>query len=289
MLLQSLARLPARLLERVRRQSIPHQPPPDNDSESARLKALATIPCNASLLGILPSAYLRGIFAFPRFRTVWEKDRSALELLALPEMTGGVNPGDQRAIHYLVQALQPRSVLEIGTHIGCSTVNFALAMRGSAQPSTASHLLTVDLGDVNDRSTQPWLQHGAHCSPKEMCQRIGACDLVTFQQADSLDFLRRCQDKFDLIFLDGLHDADQVYQEIPLERLRRGGFILLHDYFPDLRPLWSNDSVIGGPWLAVQRLIGEGVPLVALPLGKLPWPTKLKSNVTSLALLVGIP
>jgi hypothetical protein len=27
----------------------------------------------------------------------------------------------------------------------------------------------------------------------------------------------------------------------------------------------------------------------ALPLGALPWPTKLNSNLTSLALLVGIP
>jgi len=62
--------------------------------------------------------------------------------------------------------------------------------------------------------------------------------------------------------------------------------ILLHDYFPEMKPLWSDGSVFPGPFLAVNRLVKEGADLVALPLGSLPWPTKLQSNVTSLALLL---
>jgi hypothetical protein len=43
--------------------------------------------------------------------------------------------------------------------------------------------------------------------------------------------------------------------------------------------------VVPGPFQAIERLRAEGAPLKVLPLGALPWPTKLGSNMTSLALL----
>jgi hypothetical protein len=46
--------------------------------------------------------------------------------------------------------------------------------------------------------------------------------------------------------------------------------------------------VIGGPFLAIERFKEEGAPLTVLPLGELPWPTKLGSNTTSLALLLQV-
>jgi hypothetical protein len=90
-----------------------------------------------------------------------------------------------------------------------------------------------------------------------------------------------------LIFLDGDHSAATVYQEVPfaLKRLRKNGIVLLHDYFPYLKALWSDGSVIPGPHIAIERLCSEGANLEVLPLGRLPWPTKLSSNITSLAVL----
>jgi hypothetical protein len=70
-----------------------------------------------------------------------------------------------------------------------------------------------------------------------------------------------------------------------LRLLNPNGLVLLHDYFPGGRPLWSDGSVIDGPELAVKRFQREGVPFNILPLGALAWPTKLGSTVTSLALL----
>ena len=216
------------------------------------------IPCDAGPLGILPEAELRDILVAPEHGTAWEESLPLLAGLALPEMTGGVNPGDQRALFHLVLALQPRAILEIGTHIGCSTVNLALALR-----RTGGRLLSVDVQDVNDPAAKPWLPYGASQSPRAACEKIGCDPIVKFQVADSLSFFRSCTETFDLIFLDGLHCAHQVYQEVPqaLARLNRGGFIVLHDYFPALRPLWSNNYVIPGPFLAVQRLIDEGARL----------------------------
>src|SRR3954449_2636637 len=43
--------------------------------------------------------------------------------------TPGVNPGDRRALYYLLRALRPRSVLEIGTNVGASTIHIAAAMK----------------------------------------------------------------------------------------------------------------------------------------------------------------
>ncbi len=65
----------------------------------------------------------------------------------------------------------------------------------------------------------------------------------------------------------------------------KGGSILLHDYFPDLKPLWSYRNVIPGPWLATQRLKLEGADFNVVPFGELPWMTKFDSKVSSLALL----
>ena len=194
---------------------------------------------------------------------------------------GAVNPGDRRAIYTLTRALKARRVLEVGTNIGGSTVMYALALKGEP----GARLVTVDIVDVNGPGG-PCARAGVP-SPLQAIKKIGCEDLVTFVARDSLQFMRECTEKFDLIFLDGRHDAEQVYQEVPLalRLLNPNGLILLHDYFPGLRPLWENGNVIPGPWMAIERFRREGVPVSGKPLGALPWPTKYGSSVTSLAYL----
>jgi predicted O-methyltransferase YrrM len=209
----------------------------------------------------------------------------------ITDAAGGVNPGDRRAIYYLVRHFKPCSVLEIGTHIGASTLHIATALRAAqrANPSVTAKLTTVDIVDVNDPDTQPWLQHGSASSPLDMARQARVDDLISFVNGASLDYLAASDERFDFIFLDGDHAARTVYEEVPaaLRALRPEGLILLHDYFPRLGPLWSNRAVIAGPWLATERLRAEGAAFEVLPLGELPWPTKLGSRTTSLALLVG--
>jgi hypothetical protein len=154
----------------------------------------------------------------------------------------------------------------------------------------------VDIKDVNDAHSKPWLEFGCAESPKEMIDLIGAGNLVSFRVSDSVEFLETCNERFDFIFLDGNHSAETVYKEVPpaLKCLSKNGVILLHDFFPELRPLWPDEtlentifhqSVIPGPFLAIQRLQRENNRLLVHPFGGLPWPTKLGSNVTRLALL----
>jgi hypothetical protein len=147
----------------------------------------------------------------------------------------------------------------------------------------------VDIKDVNHPETAAWRAFRLPQSPRDAMRRLGYSDLVDFRMARSLEMLREGGERYDLIFLDGDHRLKTIVAEIPaaLRRLRPGGFLLLHDYFPVLHPLWPDGKVIQGPYLAVRRLQRAGWPIEVQPLGELPWPTKQGTSMTSLALLGG--
>lgn len=242
--------------------------------------------CKADNLRTKDNLALSDIFTSHEIDSLWLNAEKEIKQFNIPDGTGGVNPGDRRAIFYLISAIKPISVLEIGTHIGASTLHIASALSKSSQEHV--NLTTVDIADVNSPIEKPWLKYGTTYSPIEMIDKLGYGSLVSFITDTSLGYAANCQRTFDFIFLDGDHSAKTVYQEIPvaLNLLNQNGVILLHDYFPDMKPLWSNGSVIPGPFLATETLRIEGVNVSVLPLGKLPWPTKLSSHVTSLALLL---
>jgi predicted O-methyltransferase YrrM len=257
--------------------------------EASALKSVPRLSVKVECLLPAKEIKVEEIFSSEWIETAWDAVRPGLQTFEIPDGTGGVNPGDGRAIFYLISYFKPRSVLEVGTHIGASTVHIAAALHRDqrAEIQAPLNLVTVDSRDVNDPMSKPWLQHGTRYSPVEMISRMGCGYLAEFVTTASLDYMAACERKYDFIFLDGDHTAQTVYQELPaaLALLNNGGLILLHDYFPKLTPLWSDGSVIPGPFLATERLRAEGSQLEVLPLGRLPWPTKLKSNITSLALL----
>ena len=115
----------------------------------------------------------------------------------------------------------------------------------------------------------------------------GVAAKVDFVTRRSLDYLAQGGARFDFIFLDGDHSAGTVYREVSvsLQRLNKNGTILLHDYYPDRRPLFSDGHVLYGPVLAMERIQREQPAVRVVPLGRLPWETRPKSHATSLALL----
>jgi predicted O-methyltransferase YrrM len=180
-------------------------------------------------------------------------------------------------------------MLEVGTHVGASTAHNAYALKElrSGGSDGMHELTTVDIKDMNDPVSRPWVKLGSTYSPKEVLQRLEADDGIEFRTSGSIEFLRDDESRYDLIFLDGNHTATHVYQEVPLalSRLNRGGYVVLHDYFPNLAPLWPGEGVTHGVFLAIKRLREEGADLEVAPLGDLPWATKRGTNTTSLALL----
>lgn len=229
---------------------------------------------------------LGAAFASPEVERDWRSASARIQPLGLtPE--AGMNPGDRRALYYLARLLRPGSVLEIGTQAGASTVHLAAGLADAHRASAARRLLTVDIKNVNHGDDAAWRAFRLPQSPAEAMRRLGYERLVEFRVGRSLDVLSQPGERYDLILLDGDHRLRTVAAEIPLAlgRLRPGGFLLLHDFFPGLRPLWPDGKVIEGPQLAVRRLQHAGWPIEVLPLGELPWPTKLGTSRTSLALL----
>ncbi|MCB1650421.1 MAG: class I SAM-dependent methyltransferase [Alphaproteobacteria bacterium] len=197
---------------------------------------------------------------------------------------GGINPGDRRALFSLISAQRPVSILEIGTHIGASTLYIAKASQAC---ETQGHITTVDILDVNAPGGE-WESLGTKKSPRENLMALGCADIVNFVQASAQDFMAETSETFDFIFLDGDHSAAGVYNELALalKILSPGGIILLHDYYPSARPLFPDGSTIFGPYEALCRAQKECPHLHVKPLGTLPWPTKQGTNVTSLALVL---
>jgi predicted O-methyltransferase YrrM len=261
------------------------------NSQRRSLEQIPAMACECKSLRTLTDGELAKLFNNPEIQLEWTQSEVALKAACEIEdgKTAGVNPGDRRAVWYLIKGLGARSVLEIGTNVGASTVHIASALQSTARQdsSISPRLVTVDVQDVNSPVSGFWKERGLKASPKEMIQALGCGNYVSFVTEPSLTYLDRCTDRFDFIFLDGDHSASAVYQEIPraLNVLKTGGVILLHDYFPRNRPIWANGSLVAGPYVGTARLTREGVPIKVVPLGELPWPTKLGSNRTSLALL----
>jgi predicted O-methyltransferase YrrM len=260
--------------------------------EMKELAAIQRLECKTDNLRRETDLSIGDLFSSDEVESLWSDSKRKIDFFSIPDGTGGANPGDRRAIYYLVSRLKPSSVLEVGTHIGASTLHIAsaLCMSRIGNGDTA-HLTSVDIIDVNSPIEQPWRRYGANASPREMIDALHYGSFVEFVTDTSIHYAAHCSRKFDFIFLDGDHSARTVYQEVPvaLSLLNPSGIILLHDYYPEMKPLWPNVSVIPGPFLATERLLKEGAKLAVVPLGGLPWPTKLQSNVTSLALLLRAP
>jgi predicted O-methyltransferase YrrM len=249
------------------------------DARSWRLQPRLAF--DATQLRVVSSGDLKSAMIDPAIGSTFAEDhRKIASVYGIGEIEGGVNPGDRRAIYHLASHFKPARVLEIGTHIGASTIYFASALR-----RFGGRLTTADIVDVNALDAD-WRELGMTASPAAIVSRLGLDQTVAFVTKAASDVLQTSE-RFDLIFLDGDHSPLAVYREISaaLRLLNPGGLILLHDFYPDVKPLTPGDTVIAGPHSAASRILTETDAVTFLPLGELPWPTKNGGNATSLALV----
>ena len=117
------------------------------------LDGLPHAPCAAERLRKTTERDLSLVFNSAEIGDEWAESGEALARACPMEdgKTDGVNPGDRRALRYLVRGFGPASVLEIGTNVGASTLHIASAMRSAARrdPLLRPRLVTVDIEDVN--------------------------------------------------------------------------------------------------------------------------------------------
>ncbi len=251
--------------------------------EVPALGRLPRQPVEADALPRITREDLARIWAREDLAAAWGEDRERIvAAFGSPALLGGVNPGDRQAIFYLALARAPSRVLEVGTHVGASTLTLACALARAGQGVVTS----VDVLDVN-ADDGPWRAQGSRAAPAALAEQLGVARHVEFVRAPALQVLAETHERFDLVFLDGDHTAAAVYQEVAAASrvLAPGGWILLHDVYPQGRPLFRDGKVIPGPWRALERHGREDPRVTVLPLGALPWPTKQGSRLTSLALV----
>jgi protein-L-isoaspartate O-methyltransferase len=136
------------------------------------------------------------------------------------EIPGWLRPEEGKALAELARG---KRVLEIGSYCGLSTVCMA---------RTAKHVTAVDYFD--GRGT-PLPQDTL---PQFMAniRRYGLAEKVSVWQPDWLH--GEIADRFDLVFIDGAHNADSVAADVDkaLAVLRSDGRLVFHDYQSDVHP-----------------------------------------------------
>lgn len=257
--------------------------------ETIKLNAEKKIKLDSNQLANADGINVTNVFKEEDIWKAWESYDSKIKALKIPDLTGGVNLGDRKALFFIMCYFKPKSVLEVGTHIGASTVHIASALDYNKQTQDIdSSFSTLDIRDVNCSREKPWLKFKSSKSPQALLDDLELDIAVNFLSQDSLEYFETTDQKYDFIFLDGDHSARTVYKEVPraLKKLNKGGIILLHDYFKIGDSANPNNNFNSGPYLGIQRHINEGANVEVKTFGKLPWKTKYNSNLTSLALLL---
>ena len=255
--------------------------------DERRFRHLPRAICDTTNLLRLRELDLEHMLARERFEDEWLDIVETTKPFSTSPAGGGVNQGDRRILYQIIRSCKALNVLEIGTHIGASTLHIAAALRKNADiVGSPCFLRTVDIVDVNS-SSGPHATLKCSKTPKAMLEEAGFLDFVEFSVARAQGAMSTTSERFNVIFLDGDHSPAAVYAEIPLalKLLDQEGIVILHDYFPNGEPIWPGSKPLLGPYKAVQRHLREGADFQVFPVGEVGWSTKLGSRKTSLAIL----
>ena len=237
---------------------------------------------NTGKINFISTEIINKIFTNKEIETKYQNSREKIKTLGLPDFKGGINIGDQKAIFYFSSYFKPKNVLELGTHIGCSTVNIASGIDSEEE----GKITTVDIVDVNSEQEKIWLKYDSPNSPKENLKKIGLSKKVEFIKSDTTKYLLKCKKKHDFIFIDAGHDFLNIYSDLSLSLniLDENGFLILHDFY-DKNHYNLNDTKMNGPYLAIKKILKDNTDLSIFKIIELPWETKNKSKNTSLVII----
>ncbi|MEM7700124.1 MAG: O-methyltransferase [Verrucomicrobiota bacterium] len=145
-------------------------------------------------------------------------EKNALEVLESileNERFRNVPEHDGRLLRILVQSMQAKNVIEIGTSTGYSAIWMALGLK-----STGGHLTTYEI-DAERAATA-----------RKNFEASGMADLVTLIEGDAHELVTELEEPIDLLFLDADKEGYVDYLEKLLPLVRSGGLIVAHNINP---------------------------------------------------------
>jgi caffeoyl-CoA O-methyltransferase len=177
------------------------------------------------------------------------------ETLRSPQMLTGVAEG--RLLEFLVFALRPQRVLELGTYSGYSSLSMAAVL------PPGGHIDTCEVDEAHAAVARRYLDEA------------GVGDRVTIHLGPALETIERLEGEYDLIFIDADKLNYPAYYEALVPRLSPAGIMALDN------TLWSgrvaeppdspetemfvelNDRIAADPRvIAVMLTVRDGVTLV---------------------------
>jgi caffeoyl-CoA O-methyltransferase len=185
-------------------------------------------------------------------RRLADETRATLER---PQMLTGTIEG--RFLEFLVFAVRPERVLELGTYSGYSAVSMAAAL------PPGGHIHTCEVDE----------QHAAVA--QRYSEEAGYAERITIHLGPALETIARLEGDFDLVFIDADKVNYRAYYEALLPRLSERGLmaidntlwsgrVLEPDDDPSTRALVElNDHIAADERVvAVQLTVRDGVTLV---------------------------
>jgi predicted O-methyltransferase YrrM len=164
-----------------------------------------------------------------------------------------LSPSQGELLKALVGNIAPRRVVEIGCFIGISSVWMAAALE---EIGGEGHIHSIDL--FTEVMPGPHVHHRYHGDPLSYAEEaVTAASLshrVRFHKAHSHETQRLAPEVFDqpidFLFIDGDHSIAGCAGDFLLyaPHVRNGGYILLHDIYPDAcscdGPRWVIDELV---------------------------------------------
>lgn len=123
-----------------------------------------------------------------------------------------IAPENGQFLSILIQSIQARNVLEVGTSNGYSTIWLAAALK-----ETGGRLITLEFDPKRAEEAQTHLQE------------VGLESIVEIRVGNALDEIPKCNATFDLVFLDAEKSEYRRYLELALPNIRPGGLIVADD------------------------------------------------------------
>ena len=173
-------------------------------------------------------------------------DQEKKILAAIEEILEGprfanVSTGDGRLLRLLTEAIDAKTVVEIGTSTGHSAVWFALALR-----STGGHLYTHEIDPGRAKTAE------------ENFKKAGVDDLITVVPGDAHETVKRYKEPIDILFLDADKEGYLDYLDKLLPLVRPGGLVIAHNMrHPNPNPDYIK-AITTNPKLETTFLLMEG-------------------------------
>lgn len=130
-----------------------------------------------------------------------------------PRMLSGHFQG--QLLRFLVEMIQPKRILEIGTYTGYSAIAMAQGLPNGGK------LTTIDVNQELEKMISHFIQ------------KAGLSDTIEQITGNALEIIPTLTDTFDLVFIDADKRNYTRYLDLIINKVRRGGYILTDNV------LWS--------------------------------------------------